>query len=79
MNLERLADALVRNPILVTALNPVIGYEKGAAIAKRAYAEGRPILEVAAEMTELSRDELERLLDPMALTEGGIKGAGSAG
>ena len=79
VNLERLADALVRNPILVTALNPVIGYEKGAAIAKRAYAEGRPILEVAAEMTELSRDELERLLDPMALTEGGIKGAGSAG
>ncbi len=38
---RRLADALDRNPILVTALNPVIGYEKGAAIAKQAYAEGR--------------------------------------
>ena len=49
MNEERLREALDRNPILVTALNPIIGYEKGAAIAKKAYAEGRPILEVAAE------------------------------
>jgi len=71
LNESRLADALARNPILVTALNRVIGYERGAAIAKRAYAEGRPILDVAAEMTDLHRDELERLLDPKALTEGG--------
>jgi fumarate hydratase, class II len=77
VNRARLQDALARNPILVTALNPVIGYEKGAAIAKKAYAEGRPILEVAAEMTHLSIDELRRLLDPRALTEGGIHGAGS--
>ena len=61
--------ALDRNPILVTALNPVIGYEKGAAIAKKAYAEGRPILEVAAEMTDLKIAELRRLLDPLALTD----------
>jgi fumarate hydratase class II len=78
VNDARLTEALARNPILVTALNPVIGYEKGAAIAKKAYAEGRPILEVAAEMTGLSRDELRRLLDPKALTEGGIQGPGSA-
>ncbi len=78
VNQEHLAAALARNPILVTALNPVIGYEKGAAIAKRAYAEGRPVLEVAAEMTQLSVDELRRLLDPKTLTEGGIQGAGSA-
>ena len=78
VNQARLEDALARNPILVTALNPVIGYEKGAAIAKRAYAEGRPILEVAAEMTSLSVEELRRLLDPKTLTEGGIYGAGSA-
>jgi fumarate hydratase, class II len=78
VNRARLEDALARNPILVTALNPVIGYEKGAAIAKKAYAEGRPILEVAAEMTSLSMDELRRLLDPKTLTEGGIQGAGSA-
>ena len=78
VNQARLDDALARNPILVTALNPVIGYEKGAAIAKRAYAEGRPILEVAAEMTSLSVEELRRLLDPKTLTEGGIHGAGPA-
>jgi fumarate hydratase class II len=78
VNVARLDEALARNPILVTALNPVIGYEKGAAIAKKAYAEGRPILEVAAEMTDLGVEELRRLLDPHALTGGGIKG-GSAG
>jgi fumarate hydratase class II len=77
VNRDRLEEALARNPILVTALNPVIGYEQGAAIAKRAYAEGRPILEVAAEMTHLSKDELRRLLDPKLLTEGGIHGQGS--
>jgi fumarate hydratase, class II len=77
VNRERIQDALARNPILVTALNPIIGYEKGAAIAKKAYREGRPILDVAAEMTDLSVEELRRLLDPKSLTEGGIKGAGS--
>jgi len=70
----RLGDALARNPILVTALNPVIGYEQGAALAKKAYAEGRPIIDVAAEQTSLGREELERLLDPKELTRGGIKG-----
>jgi fumarate hydratase, class II len=77
VNRGRMNDALARNPILVTALNPLIGYEKGAAIAKKAYREGRPILDVAAEMTDLSVDELRRLLDPKSLTEGGIKGAGA--
>jgi fumarate hydratase class II len=62
----------------VTALNPVIGYQKSAAVAKKAYAEGRPILDVAAEMTNLSADELRRLLDPKGLTDGGIKGTGSS-
>jgi fumarate hydratase class II len=64
--------ALDRNPILVTALNRVIGYEKGAAIAKKAYAESRPILQVALEMTDLSEEKLKQLLDPARLTEGGI-------
>jgi fumarate hydratase class II len=77
VNRARLNDALARNPILVTALNPLIGYEKGAAIAKRAYAEGRPILDVAAEMTGLGRDELQALLDPKVLTQGGIHGKGA--
>jgi len=66
--------ALQRNPILVTALNPVIGYDKAAAIAKRAYRECRPIMDVAAEETELSREKLESLLNPSELTRGGIKG-----
>jgi fumarate hydratase, class II len=73
VNRGHIAEALERNPILVTALNPVIGYEKGAAIAKKAYAEGRPIREVAGEMTDLPREELARLLDPAELTRGGIK------
>ncbi|MBS9404173.1 class II fumarate hydratase [Halomonas sp. TRM85114] len=67
-----LAEPLSRNPILVTALNSVIGYNAAAAIAKQAYQAGRPIIEVAQEQTELSREELERLLDPTALTRGGI-------
>jgi fumarate hydratase class II len=79
VNRKHIGDALERNPILVTALNPVIGYEKGAAIAKKAYADGRSVMDVAAQMTDLSVDELKRLLDPSALTEGGIKGAGSSG
>ena len=73
VNQANLDRALDRNPILVTALNPVIGYEKGAAVAKKAYAEGRPVKDVAREMTDLSDQELDRLLDPASLTEGGIK------
>jgi fumarate hydratase class II len=79
VNRARIAQALDRNPILVTALNAAIGYDKGAAIAKKAYAEGRPILDVAAEVTGMPREELKRLLDPAALTQGGIKGGGGAG
>ena len=74
VNEQNLQEALAKNPILVTALNPVIGYEKGAAIAKKAYRENRPILDVAAEETDLNEDELKSLLDPNDLTNGGIKG-----
>jgi fumarate hydratase class II len=73
VNLDKINDGLHRNPILVTALNLVIGYELGAAIAKKSYAEGRPVKDVAKEMTDLTEEELDRLLDPAALTEGGIK------
>ncbi len=72
LNEARLAAALDRNPMLVTALNARIGYAQGAAIARQAYAEGRPILDVALECTELDEEELRRLLDPRRLTEGGI-------
>jgi fumarate hydratase class II len=69
---DNVSAALARNPILVTALNPIIGYEKAAAIAKRAYREKRPVFDVAAEDSGLSPAELRRLLDPAALTRGGI-------
>lgn len=78
---ERINAALGRNPILVTALNPVIGYEKGAATAKQAYKQGRPILEVARETTGMKEAELKKYLDPLRLAQGGIvgDGPGSAG
>jgi fumarate hydratase class II len=75
---DNIKRALDKNPILVTALNAVIGYDKGAATAKQAYKEGRPILDVAVETTGLPRAQLKKLLDPMALTKGGTHG-GSAG
>ena len=76
----RVREALDRNPILVTALNPVIGYEAAAKIAKRAYAENRPVLDVAVEDSGLPEKTLRRLLDPAELTKGGIKvGAGGGG
>ena len=73
VNNKNITDNLKRNPILVTALNPVIGYAKAADIAKKAYREGRPILDVAWEEPNLSRKRLEKLLDPANLTKGGIK------
>ena len=69
---DKLLEALARNPILVTALNPIIGYEKAASIAKAAYASGQPIIDVAEQETDLDRAELERLLDPQKLTAGGL-------
>ncbi len=68
------AEALGRNPILVTALNPVIGYEKAARIAREAYVEGKPIREIALKRSGLTAEELDRLLDPLTLTRGGLPG-----
>jgi len=72
VNEAKLKEALSRNPILVTALNPIIGYQKAAEIAKTAYQQGRPIIDVALEHTDLQRSQLETLLDPEKLTAGGI-------
>lgn len=69
---DNLQVPLARNPILVTALNSVIGYNAAAAIAKKAYQAGRPIIDVAEEETDLDRATLERLLDPTVLTQGGL-------
>ena len=72
VNHKNLELSSSKNPILVTALNPIIGYEKAAAIAKKAYKENKPIIEVAAEETDLTKAKLERLLDPSKLAKGGI-------
>jgi len=72
VNEERIADMVMRNPVLVTALNPIIGYDLGSKIAKRAYKEGRPVKEVAREMTDLSDEELDEALDPIKMTKGGF-------
>jgi fumarate hydratase class II len=67
---DKIDEALSRNPILVTALNPLIGYLKAADIAKQAYKEKRPVIDVAVEQTSYSRAELEKLLDPALLSQG---------
>ena len=72
VNEKNLQSSLSKNPILVTALNPIIGYEKAAEIAKKAYKENRPIIEVAAQETDLSKAKLLKLLDPKKLAKGGI-------
>ncbi|MGI9570863.1 MAG: aspartate ammonia-lyase, partial [Desulfobulbia bacterium] len=69
---DTIESALARNPVLVTALNSQIGYELGAKIAKQAYEEGRPVREVAREVTGMSKKQLKKLLDPLTLTKGGI-------
>lgn len=69
---DNLKQVLDKNPILVTALNPVIGYLKAANIAKKAYAEGRAIIDIAEQETDLDREVLERLLNPAKLTQGGL-------
>ena len=68
VNTDQIEQTLARNPILVTALNSVIGYELGAKIAKTAYLQKRPVIEVALELTDLDEVELKRLLDPALLT-----------
>jgi fumarate hydratase class II len=77
VNKRQLAAALDRNPMLVTALAPVIGYDAAAAIARRALTEGRPVRDVAAEMTGLDPQRLAKLLDPAALTRGGVPQGGT--
>jgi len=69
LNEEKIANLVDKNPILVTALNPIIGYDLGAKIAKTAYAEGRTLKEVALEHTDLSGEKLDEILDPLKLTK----------
>ena len=72
LNRERTESWLSRNPILVTALNPIIGYNNGAKVAKKALAEGKSVKEVVLELGLMSEEELDTALDAYAMTEGGI-------
>ena len=72
VNQKSIQASLEKNPILVTALNPIIGYAKAAAIAKKAYKEDRAIIDVALEETNMSKSKLQKLLNPAKLTKGGI-------
>ena len=78
-NREKATGWLAKNAILVTALNPVIGYLNGAAIAKEAMASNRAIKEVVVEKGLLSAEEADKLLDARSMTEGGIQGTGGGG
>lgn len=69
---EHIKKMVGKNPILVTALNPLIGYDKAAKIAKKAFAEDRAVMDVAREMTDLSDDELKNALEPLTMTKGGF-------
>jgi fumarate hydratase class II len=72
INRDRIEEKIEMNPILVSALNPIVGYDKAAQIARRAYAERRRVKYVAAEMTDISPDRLQGLLNPRQMTEGGL-------
>jgi fumarate hydratase class II len=74
VNSKNIDESLSKNPILVTALNRIIGYSNAAAIAKKAYKENKPIIDIAHEETGMSKSELKKLLNPAKLTKGGIGG-----
>jgi fumarate hydratase class II len=69
---EHIKKMVGKNPILVTALNPLIGYDKAAKIAKKAFAENRAVMDVAREMTDLTDEELKSALEPLKMTKGGF-------
>ena len=72
LNRERAESWLERNPILVTALNPIIGYNNGALVAKKALAEGKSVRDAVLELGLMDAAELDKALDAYAMTEGGI-------
>ncbi len=72
VNADAIKERLDRNPILVTTLNPVVGYETAAIIAKEAFQSGQPVIEVAMKHCNLSERELKKILDPVRMIKGGI-------
>lgn len=78
-NPDRATAWLAKNPILVTALNPIIGYENGATVAKRSLKENRSIKEIVVEMGLMTAEDVDKALDARKMTEGGIQGIAAAG
>lgn len=78
-NREKAESWLAKNPILVTALNPIIGYQKGAEVAKKSLAEDRSIKEIVVELGYMSEEDASKALDAHAMTEGGIQGIAAGG
>jgi fumarate hydratase, class II len=62
-NREKCASNIERSLAMSTALAPVIGYEKAAAISKKAYGEGKTVREVALRTKVLPEEEINKLLD----------------
>jgi fumarate hydratase class II len=78
-NRDRAEGWLAKNPVLVTALNPIIGYLKGAEVAKKSLAENRSIRDIVVELGYMSEEEAAAALDARAMTEGGIRQGASGG
>ncbi len=73
-NQARLSEMVEKSLAMCTSLAPVIGYDKAASIAKEAFATGRTVREIAQDQQVLPADELDKVLDPYGMTEGGIQG-----
>jgi fumarate hydratase class II len=78
-NADTCRDYIEISPSMATALNPLIGYDQAAEIAKRSFKERRPVRELAAEMTKLSKAEIDQALDPARQTQPGLDLGGGAG
>ena len=78
-NREKVEHWLAKSAVLVTALNPVIGYLKAAEVSKEAMARNVPIRQVVLEKGYLTAEQLDQILDVRAMTEGGIMGMAGGG
>ena len=72
-------EMVERGLAISTALAPIIGYDAAANISKEAYRTGKTVREVAREKTDLSEEELDRILDPASMTKPGLEGGPAGG
>ncbi len=72
-------EMVERGLAISTALAPIIGYDEAASISKEAYKTGKTVREVARERTNLTEEELERILDPASMTKSRLEGGPAGG